>query len=295
MAEMERPPLQFHWNRVPELRDPFLVLGFHGWSNAGNVSSDTLEYLTEVLQPKAAATLSDDAFLNYTVDRPSARIEDGTIQQMDPMFVTLTYWTNPEGDRDLLFMLGKEPHLNWGVYAGIVMDAVERLKVRRLYTIGGVQDSISHSSPAVVTIVGSSPNVIAGTMQLDPALRPAEYHGPISIHSYLIQRCVDAGVPAVSLWGHVPAYVQRSPRLVARMVSILNKAAQMQCSVESLRQKSIELDRRIDEALAKDPSLKQFVETLESKDGLPSSSSSDEKVIRLNHFLRRDSKKDPEP
>jgi proteasome assembly chaperone (PAC2) family protein len=295
MAERERPSLHFHGNQVPELRDPYLVLGFHGWSNAGSVSSDTLDYLAEVLQPSLAATLSDDWFINYTVDRPSARIEDGMIQHMDSMFAELTYWTNPESNRDLLFMLGKEPHLNWVAYAGIVMDAVKRLKVRRLYTIGGVQDSISHSSPALVTIVGTSPQVVAATLELEPGLRPAEYHGPISIHSYLIQSCVAAGVQAVSLWGHVPAYLQRSPRLVAKMVTILNKAAQMQCSVESLRQKSIELDRKIDEALAKDPNLKEFVETLESKDGLPDPSSNDEKVIRLNHFLRRDSKKDPEP
>lgn len=294
MTETERPWLRFQWTQVPELRDPYLIMGFHGWSNAGSVSSDTVQYLMDALQARPVATLSDEHFVNYTVDRPSARIENGAIDYLESMCTDLTCWTNGEGERDLLFMLGREPHFNWLTYARIVSDMMSRLGVRRLYTIGGVQDTISHSSPALVTLVGSSSDVIAGTVQLNHGIRPAEYHGPVSIHSYLIKNCMDAGTEAVSLWGHVPAYLQKSPRLVAKMIAILSKAAGMDCSVESLKQKSIELDRRIDEALAKDPSLKEFVETLESRDGLTPSSVGDEKVIRLNQFLRRDSKKDPE-
>jgi proteasome assembly chaperone (PAC2) family protein len=294
MRETERPWSLFQWAQVPELRDPYLVLGFHGWSNAGSVSSDTLEYLVDVLQAKPAATLSDERFVNYTVDRPLARIENGAIEYLESMATALTCWTNGAGNRDLLFMLGREPHYNWLTYAQIILDMMSRLGVKRLYTIGGVQDTISHSSPALVTLVGSSAEVITGTMQLDQGIRPAEYYGPVSIHSYLIRNCMDAGIEAVSLWGHVPAYLQKSPRLVAKMITILNKAAGMDCSVESLKQKSIEMDRRIDEALAKDASLKEFVESLESQDGLTPSSAGHEKVIRLNQFLRRDSKKEPE-
>jgi hypothetical protein len=146
----------------------------------------------------------------------------------------------------------------------------------------------------VVSVVGSSLSVTADAAQLDPGIRRAEYQGPVSIHSCLVRTCAQAGTEAVSLWGHVPAYVQKSPRLVAKLVTILNRAVGMECPVDALKQKSIELDRKIDEALAKDPSLKQFVETLESQDGIDTSSPGDEKVIRLNQFLRRDPKKDPE-
>ena len=76
------------------------------------------------------------------------------------------------------------------------------------------------------------------------------------------------------------------------MITILNQAVGMKCPVDALRQKSIEMDRKIDEALGRDPSLKQFVETIEQKEDTETSSG-DDKVIRLNHFVRRD-KKDPE-
>ena len=82
---------------------------------------------------------------------------------------------------------------------------------------------------------------------------------------------------------------------MAKLVSILNKAVGMHCSVKSLNQKSIELDRKINEALARDPDLKHLVETIEGKDNPKTSLPGDDKVIRMNDFLRRDPRKDPEP
>ncbi len=292
MGEMSITSSHFTWVRIPELRNPYMVVGFHGWSNAGNVSSDTLQHLQESLQPTAVATLSDEGFVNYTVDRPVARISGGFIEEMEPMAGEFSAWVNPDGDRDLVCFLGKEPHFHWHAYSRIFLEVMHRLNVARLYTIGGVQDTISHASPVLVTVISSFPHVATESMQAEQSLRPAEYHGPISIHSFLVKICMEAGIEALSLWGHVPAYLQRSPRLVAKMVTILNEAMGMDCPVDALRQKSIELDRKIDEALGRDPGLKQFVETIEQKEDTEISSG-DEKVIRLNHFLRRD-KKDPE-
>ncbi len=99
---------------------------------------------------------------------------------------------------------------------------------------------------------------------------------------------------AATLWGHVPAYLQRSPRVVYKLITILNKAVGMKCPVQILRQQSIELDRKISEALAKDPGLRQFVESIEEKRSQKEPSSSDDKIIHMNDFLRRDPKKDPE-
>lgn len=283
------------WHEMPELKAPIMVAGFRGWSDAGNVSSGTLQYLIETLQPKTAATISDEPFVHYTAERPVAQIEDGIIHELEPMVTELSYWTNTEGDHDLVFLMAREPNLNWMCYANGVLDIVRRLNIQRFYTIGGVQDTISHSGPVLVTVVGSTLTAVAEILELEQGIRAAEYYGPVSIHSYLIRACAEAAVEAVSLWGHVPAYLQKSPRVVAKLVSILNKAVGMQCSVQSLNQKSIELDRKINEALSRDPDLKHLVETIEGKDNPKTSLPGDDKVIRMNDFLRRDPRKDPEP
>jgi proteasome assembly chaperone (PAC2) family protein len=283
------------WHEIPELKAPVMVAGFRGWSDAGNVSSGTLQFLIETLQPKTAATISEEPFLHYTAERPVAQIEDGIIHELEPMITELTYWTNAEGDHDLVFLMAREPNFNWLCYAKSVLDVVRRLNIQRFYTIGGVQDTISHSAPVLVTVVGSTATAVAEVMELEEGVRAAEYYGPVSIHSYLIRACAEAAVEAVSLWGHVPAYLQKSPRVMAKLVSILNKAVGMHCPVQSLNQKSIELDRKINEALSRDPDLKHLVETIEGKDNPKPSASGDDKVIRMNDFVRRDPRKDPEP
>jgi proteasome assembly chaperone (PAC2) family protein len=294
MVDKGVSPSHLTWNKLPELKAPFLVMGFHGWSNAGNISSDTLLYLIEALKTDVLATLCEEPFINYTIDRPVAQIEDGIIYDLDPMVSELSCWINADGEHDLLLFLGKEPHLSWRAYSEMILDIMRQLGVQMLYTIGGGQDTVSHSGPPLVTVVGSSPSVVAGTIRLDRGIRAAEYYGPVSIHSNLVKACMDAGFEAATLWGHVPAYLQKSPQLVEKLISILGQATGLHCCVEQLRQKSLELERKIDEALSKDPDLRQFVETIEKKQSFRSTSSRDDKIIHLNNFVRRETPKDPE-
>ncbi|MBI4961868.1 MAG: PAC2 family protein [Desulfomonile tiedjei] len=287
------PRSYIEWDHVPNLRTPVLVAGFHGWSDAGGVSTDTIQYLVEVLQPVEIAALSNEPFVNYTLDRPVAQIEDGIIHELEPMSSQLYCWKNPSGNRDVALLLGKEPHHGWLTYSSVIIDIIRKLSVQQLYTVGGVQDTISHSAPAVVTVVGSSTSVVESALKSDAQVRAADYYGPISIHSCLVKACMDAGIDALSLWGHVPAYLQKNPRVVNKLVSILSKGVGMECPVDILVQKSIELDRKINEALAKDPNLKDLVERIEEREDFRSPASADDKVIRLNDFLRRDPHKDP--
>lgn len=282
------------WDRIPELKDPVLVMGYHGWPNAGGVSSDTLCYLMEILKPKLVARFDEEAFLNYGSDRPVAQIEDGIIHELDPCVSELTSWENPDGGHDVVLFLGKEPSFRWNVYCAIFIDAIYKLHVRKLFTIGGVQDTVSHTSASLVTVIGSSVAALEETTRLGYGIQPADYYGPVSIHSRLIKACAEVGIDAISLWGHVPAYLQKSPRIVARIVGILNRLVGMRCPLDILEQKSIELDRRINEALSKDPNLKQFVESMEGSKPPRGSSTSNDKIIRMNDFLRRDQTKDPE-
>ena len=285
----------FQWDFVPHLRNPFVIVGFHGWSDAGRVSSDTLDYFLETFESRAFARLSNEPFLNFTVERPIGKVDGGLISYLEPMSTQFNCLTNPDGEHDLIFVLSKEPHFNWMLFGNVFLQMMTRLEVKRLYTVGGVQDTISHTLPAQVSIVASSADLVADTMKLGDDIRAAEYSGPISVHSSLIRTCTENEIEAVSFWGHVPAYLQKTPRLVAKIVTTLGMAAGMECPIEGLKRKSIELDRKIDEALSRDPNLKQFVEALEGRKDAPATAPGDEKIIRLNDFLRRDPPKDPSP
>ncbi len=288
------PSSYLEWKTVPDLKDPIMIVGFFGWSNAGCVAGDTLAHIDEVLSTNIIATLSDEPFINFTLERPTAEIRDGIIQHVAPMESELRSAVNPEADSDLILLLGKEPHFNWLTYAQVLVDAMLRLKVKKLITIGGVQDTISHSGQPLISVLGSSTRVVEEMGELESGIQAANYQGPISVHTTLVMAGMEAGIPTVSLWAHVPAYLHKNPRQVARIVNILNKCAGMSCPVDILMKQSIELDRKIDEALGRDPHLKEFVETIEGRNEPPSSAGREEKIIRLNDFLRREPHKDPE-
>jgi len=283
---------KLNWLEIPDLREPYFIAGFYVWSNAGNISSDTVAYLQELLKPRAFATLSDEEFINYTLNRPIGHIENGIVLHLESLTTEVSYWTNSEGDRDIILFLGKEPHANWRSFAEIISQIIRKLGVKRLYTLGGVQDTISHSAPVVISVVGSSPHLVDGMIQLEDGIEAANYYGPVSIHSYLIKMCIEAGIEAMSLWGHVPAYLQRSPRVVKKLVTVLNKAVGMNCPTQLLQHQSMALDRKINEAIAKDPSLREMIESVEDKKSIDEPPSDDNKVIRLNDFLHRDPNRD---
>lgn len=293
MSQQDLPASYLQWHEVPKLKDPFMVIGFHGWSDAGSVSSDTISHLVENLRPRVFATFTSEPFINYTMDRPIGQIEDGLIIALEPMVTELAWWSNPRGENDLVVVLGKEPHFGWLLYGQVLFGAMERLSVRRLYTIGGVQDTISHATPPQISVVGTSADVVETIVAIEDEIEPADYYGPVSIHSCLLKIGKEKGVEGLSLWGHAPPYLQKNPRIVAKLVRILNNAGGMECPVDDLMRRSIELDRKINEILAKDPNLKQLVETIEGKKRSGTPSPGSEKIIRLNDFLRRDSTDDP--
>jgi proteasome assembly chaperone (PAC2) family protein len=281
------------WLNVPNLKDPFLIMGFQGWSNAADVATDSVRHLKDCFQTETVAALHEESFLHLTGDRPVAVIEEGLIREMEVCKSEISYAGNAEGAHDLVMFSGREPSIHWADYCGAVSEIISRLGIRKLFAIGGVQDTVSHSAQPLVTVVGSTSEAVEEAVALGPRIRPAQYHGPISIHSRLVGTAAHCGITAVSLWAHVPAYLQKSPKAVAAIITILNKASGATCAIDMLVRKSLELDRKIKEAVSKDPALKQYIEAIEGKTDWEPGIRTDN-VIRLKDFLKRDSSKEPD-
>ncbi len=283
------------WLEIPKLKDPYLIGGFYGWSNAGNVSSDTISYLKEFLRPHRFAVLSDDeGFTNYALDRPIGHIENGIILRIEALSPEFMYWKDPEGKRDLILLLDREPQGSWSSYTQIILEIFQKFEVKRLYTIGGVQDTISHSAPVLISVVGSTPDIVTEALQSDSGIQSTNYYGPVSIHSYMIKIAMEANLEALSLWGHVPAYLQRSPKVVEKIIRVLNAALGINCPTELLQRQSVELDRKINEAISKDPSLREIIANVEDTSPESKPSPDGGKIIHLNDFLRRDPNRERE-
>jgi proteasome assembly chaperone (PAC2) family protein len=112
------PLEKLHFHFRPEMKSPSLIIGLSGWMNGGEVSLGTVQYLIDKFAAKEFAYLDPEGFFIYNFPgsmevsalfRPHTKIEDGMIKEYKPpnnMFYC-------DSERDLIFLLGKEPHLAW--------------------------------------------------------------------------------------------------------------------------------------------------------------------------------------
>ena len=96
------------------LRRPVLLAGFGGWGDAGSAASIALRHLLGDPPPPASAMLDPSACYDFTVARPlSTRSSDGRRWSLEYPKVAFYPVPLPAAERDLLILLGPEPHFRW--------------------------------------------------------------------------------------------------------------------------------------------------------------------------------------
>ena len=279
----------------PDLKNPYLVVGFEGWPDAGEVSTETVKYLIKELEARPFARFSQDTFHLYPSSRPMVNIEEGRLIEVEMPLNEFYFWKNPEGDRDLVLFQGIEPYTNWVSYAQTIFDFCEDLRIQWIITLGGTRDHIMHDHEKV-TAIGSDETSLARMKTL--GLEEVNYQGPASIHSLLLAEAKKRNIHSISLWGHVPIYIQGANfRACAMMVKILS-------SLLDTRIDTAELDRiwervrgKMEGLIEGNKELREYLEKIskeEKKRSAPQPLHGNQdfkgKIIRLDEFL-----KDKEP
>jgi proteasome assembly chaperone (PAC2) family protein len=293
----------------PELRSPTLVAAFEGWPDAGEVASGALRYLVRNLGAIRFAELTPEEFYVFTEIRPhSIQLRPGQRTLRWPVN-DFYYWINPSGEHDLLLFLGREPNLRWATYTKALLDLAERCGVTMLTTLGGTYDAVSHHGEVQVSGIGSTPRLRHTLEGLGVAF--SQYQGPSSVQTALIDAARRRGVPAASLWGHAPHYIQAVPnvKVCHGVLAKLNELVGLGLDLAELQGASQALEARVDEALAGNQELQSYVRRLDSgmvdeeppedfanliEDDPPGEIPSSDVVLReLEEFLRRNQQEQP--
>lgn len=277
-----------------ELRDPCLVAGFEGWPDAGKVSTGVIGYLRDRLRAAKVAEVEPDDFYIFQGPglealRPLASIEDGLVSGLDLPRTDLWAWRNDRGGRDLVLLLGAEPHLRWNEYADSVLDFAQELGVRRVLTVGGVYDRVPHTAPPMVSAVANDSGLAAELGQHGSSA--TTYNGPASIHTLLLFRAGQRGLEAASLWGHAPFYIQQpNTKVCYGVLRVLVSVTGVDIDLSDLARASDHLDEQVNKALEQKPELKEYLSRLEQQYRLGGGSGEpmDEDVVEeVEDFLRK--------
>jgi proteasome assembly chaperone (PAC2) family protein len=191
-------------------------------------------------------------------------------------------------ERDVILMIGTEPHLRWRTFARTILQVAERLNVSCLITVGGLLAVVPHTVPPRLSGFASSPGLLPRLQDLGVSL--SSYEGPTGILGALHDTWRNSGRPGLSLWGSVPHYISATPNpqvtvaLLRRISSLLN----VELEISGLERKSQLFRQQVDEALSDNPEAQEYVRQLEERLGEETVTAPAPELIQdLEEFLRR--------
>ena len=278
----------------PNLVRPNLVMGFEGWANAGMVSSGVVGELKDRLHFKKLAEIKPDEFHLFHSQgiesgRPLADVRDGMVRTLSLPSTLFWFHKDEKAAHDLVISLGTEPELRWKEYVDLVLDFAQDYGIERLYTIGGSYDNVPHSVEPILTAVISDESLKAEMTEYGVGF--TDYKGPSSIHTWLVVAARKRGIKAVSLWGHIPYYIQvPNAKVCYSMLSKLTKMLNITIDFEDLRKVGEDLNEKVSNAISQKPELESYLKRLEEDYGKGNQAGKpleDDIIKEVEDFLRK--------
>lgn len=282
------------YTETPNLNKPYLIIGFEGWPNAGEVSSYALQHLIDSLKAKRFASIPTEQFYQISSLRPTAVIQEGRLIELKSPGNHF-YHVKAPFFNDLILFYGVEPHLRWDLFTDLLLDLAEKFNVAQIFTIGGTYDYIPHTCPPLVSALFNHEDLREKLIQAGLGL--TEYSGPISIHTFILEAAKKRDLKAVSLWGHAPQYLQtKNIKVACSVLKRLSELTKIEVDLSELENAGDYFDQQVNHLVEEDPKLQEVISKLEEvykrsgKILQPSKTEGnpkEEKVVYIQAFLKK--------
>lgn len=276
------------------LERPVMLVGLEGWFDAGNAATQAVESFTSSERSVVVGAIDPDPFYDFTQQRPHVTIDDG-VREITWPTNDFVVQRNP-GERDVVALVGVEPHLYWTTYCEAITTVVDALGCEAVVTVGSAAEAIPHTRVPPVT--GSTANTdLARALGL---VAPS-YEGITGIAGVLQATLERRGTPAVSLRVGIPHYLMNAehPQATAALTRHLSHVLRVPTDAELAEQMAEQAQswRGIhDEVVEGDRQLTMYVRMLEAefdRRAEASIPSADDLATDFEEFLRTQ-RDDPE-
>ena len=123
---------------VSDLRQPYLLLTFSGWSDAAGVATAAGRFLVEHLEAERIAQIDPEDFYSFADQRPQAQYNEEDVREIiwpaNEFFLSRL----PQLEHDVLIGVGVEPHLKWRAFTDLMMSLAQRCNVFQTVTLGAL-------------------------------------------------------------------------------------------------------------------------------------------------------------
>ena len=195
------------------LRSPVMVVGLRGWFDVAGAATTAIEDLAPHGASLTVAEIDPDPFYDFTQERPLVEIADGEIRVIRWPENRFDVYRGA-GARDLVLLVGTEPHVHWRTYASCVVAVGERLGCEAVVTVGAAAEQQPHTRTPLVT--GSTTNA---RLARELGLAAPTYQGMTGLAGVLQAELERRDVPAISLRVGIPHYLMNAehPQAVAAL------------------------------------------------------------------------------
>jgi proteasome assembly chaperone (PAC2) family protein len=271
----------------PDLVEPVAICGFEGWNDAGDAATAAIEHLQLTWEATELSEIDPDDYYDFQVTRPTVRLVDGVTRRVEWPTTRLSVCRPPGAERDVVLIHGIEPNMRWRKFCGELIDQLEELGVTTVVTLGALLADTPHTRPVPVT--GTAYDA-ASAAQF--GLERSRYEGPTGIVGVLQDACVQAGLPAISIWAAVPHYVSQppSPKATLALLHRVEEVLDVEVPLGDLPDQAEEWQRTVSEMAEEDEDVRNYVRALEERgdaDLALNETSGDAIAAEFERYLRR--------
>lgn len=251
--------LQFGTGDIGVLDRPVMLVGLEGWFDVAGAATQAVNAFTNDDRAVTVGSIDPDPFYDFTQQRPHVSVDDDVRSIVWPTN-EFVLQRNP-GHRDVVGLIGVEPHLHWKTYVGAIVVVAEALGCEAVVTVGSGAEAIPHSRTPPVT--GST---ATAELARRLGLVAPSYQGMTGVVGVLQAELEARRIPAVSLRVGVPHYLMNAehPQAVSALVRHLSHVLDVPNTTDFADQVDSWRDVH-DEIADNDEQLRMYVQLLEAE------------------------------
>jgi proteasome assembly chaperone (PAC2) family protein len=251
--------LDFRAGEIGALDRPVLLVGLEGWFDVAGAATQAVNAFTSSDHAITVGEIDPDPFYDFTQQRPQVTVDDEIREIVWPINEFLL--ERGGSHRDVVALIGVEPHLNWRTYVDVIVTVSETLGCEAVVTVGSGAEALPHTRIPPVT--GSTADArLAARL----GLGMPSYEGITGVAGVLQAALETRNIPSISLRVGIPHYLMNAehPQSAAALVRHLSHVLDVPASLDLGDQ--IESWREVhDEIVAGDEQLKMYVKMLEAE------------------------------
>jgi len=244
------------------LRSPVMLIALTGLFDVAGAATTALDRFAPSDTAVTIGEIDPDPFYDFTQERPIVEIDDGDIRVVRWPENTFEV-VRGIGGRDLVVLVGVEPHLAWATYSACIRHVVDRLGCEAVVTVGSAAEAVPHTRTPLVTGSTTDPDLARRLGIGQPT-----YQGVTGVVGVIQTDLGDAGVPSISLRVGVPHYLMNAehPQAVAALQTHLAHVLHMPVPPDDDGEHAADVARwraLHDEVVGGDVQLQMYVRMLE--------------------------------